>query len=79
VERDQGYDLNRLLFERLVLKGFPHVTLSVQHPYALTYPESEDAPQTETRENIRVISFLLTTPIQKKTKNGYYHLTGIAK
>jgi len=50
------------MFERLVLKGFPHVTLSVQHRMrpeisafirTLTYPELEDAPQTKTRENIR--------------------------
>ncbi|KAL4063837.1 P-loop containing nucleoside triphosphate hydrolase protein [Scleroderma citrinum] len=62
VERGKGYDLNRSLFERLVLKGFPHVTLSVQHRMrpeisafirALTYPELEDALQTKTRENIR--------------------------
>ena len=62
VERGQGYDLNRSLFERLVLKGFPHVTLSVQHRMrpeisafirTLTYPELEDAPKTKTREDIR--------------------------
>lgn len=31
VEQGDGFDLNRSLFERLVLKGFPHVTLTQQH------------------------------------------------
>ncbi|KAI6121084.1 hypothetical protein F5141DRAFT_496683 [Pisolithus sp. B1] len=53
VEKGEGYDLNRSLFERLVLKGFPHVTLSSQHRMrpeisalirALTYPDLKDAP-----------------------------------
>ncbi|RDW66353.1 hypothetical protein BP6252_09988 [Coleophoma cylindrospora] len=33
VEQGDGFDLNRSLFERLVLKGFPHVTLSQQHRF----------------------------------------------
>ncbi|KAI6121074.1 hypothetical protein F5141DRAFT_1200869 [Pisolithus sp. B1] len=62
VEKGEGYDLNRSLFERLVLKGFPHVTLSAQHRMrpeisalirALTYPDLKDAPKTNNRENIR--------------------------
>ncbi|KAI6040717.1 P-loop containing nucleoside triphosphate hydrolase protein [Pisolithus marmoratus] len=62
VEKGEGYDLNRSLFERLVLKGFPHVTLSAQHRMrpeisalirALTYPDLKDAPKTKNRDNIR--------------------------
>ncbi|KAG6328790.1 hypothetical protein ID866_10299, partial [Astraeus odoratus] len=62
VEKGDGYDLNRSLFERLVLKGFPHVALSAQHRMrpevsafirALTYPGLTDAPKTQGRENIR--------------------------
>jgi hypothetical protein len=62
VEKGQGYDLNRSLFERLVLKGFPHTTLSQQHRMRpeisdlvrqLTYPELVDAPTTRDRKNLR--------------------------
>ena len=31
VEKGDGYDLNRSLFERLVLAGYPHTTLTNQH------------------------------------------------
>lgn len=62
VEKGTGYDLNRSLFERLVLKGYPHETLSEQHRMRpeisalvrnLTYPELTDAPKTKNRQNIR--------------------------
>jgi superfamily I DNA and/or RNA helicase len=48
VEQGDGFDLNRSLFERLVLKGFPHVTHAQQHRMRpeissiirhLTYPD----------------------------------------
>ncbi|KAH0828787.1 P-loop containing nucleoside triphosphate hydrolase protein [Lanmaoa asiatica] len=64
VEKEEGYDLNRSLFERLVLKGFPHVTLTAQHRMRpeisalireLTYPGLTDAPKTQNRDNIRGI------------------------
>ncbi|KAF8553255.1 P-loop containing nucleoside triphosphate hydrolase protein [Imleria badia] len=64
VEKGEGYDLNRSLFERLVLKGFPHVTLTAQHRMRpeisvlireLTYPGLTDAPKTQNRANIRGI------------------------
>ncbi|KAG2151640.1 P-loop containing nucleoside triphosphate hydrolase protein [Suillus bovinus] len=64
VESDQGYDLNRSLFERLVLKGFPHATLTEQHRMRpeistlvreLTYPELTDAASTHGRADIRGI------------------------
>ncbi|KAF8436537.1 P-loop containing nucleoside triphosphate hydrolase protein [Boletus edulis BED1] len=64
VEKGEGYDLNRSLFERLVLKGFPHVTLTAQHRMrpeisalirALTYPGLTDAPKTQNRADIRGI------------------------
>lgn len=62
VEKDEGYDLNRSLFERLILKGFPHETLHQQHRMrpeisalirSLTYPDLVDAPSTQGRPNLR--------------------------
>lgn len=62
VEKGEGYDLNRSLFERLVLKGFPHQTLTMQHRMRpeisalikqLTYPDLIDGPGTQQRPNIR--------------------------
>ncbi|KAH7890599.1 P-loop containing nucleoside triphosphate hydrolase protein [Phlebopus sp. FC_14] len=62
VEKGDGYDLNRSLFERLVLQGFPHATLSSQHRMRpeisafvreLTYPELVDEPSTRGRPDIR--------------------------
>lgn len=62
VEKGEGYDLNRSLFERLILKGYPHQTLHQQHRMrpeisslirSLTYPDLIDAPKTHTRPNIR--------------------------
>ena len=62
VEKGEGFDLNRSLFERLVLKGYPRETLSTQHRMRpeisafvreLTYPELMDAPSTYQRCDIR--------------------------
>lgn len=62
VEKGEGYDLNRSLFERLVLKGYPHETLSQQHRMRpeisalvrhLTYPDLIDAPKTQGRDDIK--------------------------
>ncbi|KAG2036386.1 hypothetical protein BDR03DRAFT_992983 [Suillus americanus] len=62
VEKGDGFELNRSLFERLVLKGFPHETLTVQHRMRpeistfirkLTYPDLTDAPKTQSRDDIR--------------------------
>ncbi|KZT00352.1 P-loop containing nucleoside triphosphate hydrolase protein [Laetiporus sulphureus 93-53] len=62
VEKNLGYDLNRSLFERLVLKGYPHQTLSSQHRMRpeisalirhLTYPALIDADDTKQRPNLR--------------------------
>ena len=62
VEKGEGYDLNRSLFEHLVLKGFPHVTLTTQRQMRpeisafirkLTYPGLTDALKTQNRANIR--------------------------
>jgi len=61
VEKGDSFDLNRSLFERLVLKGYPHQTLSEQHRMRpeisslirnLTYPELRDAPKTKGRPNL---------------------------
>ena len=62
VENGDGYDLNRSLFERLVLKGYPHHVLSQQHRMRpeisalarqLTYPDLVDAPKTQGRPDLR--------------------------
>ncbi|KAE8380077.1 P-loop containing nucleoside triphosphate hydrolase protein [Aspergillus bertholletiae] len=62
VEKGSGYDLNRSLFERLVLAGYPNSTLAKQHRMcpeisylvrSLTYPDLEDAPSTLTRPTPR--------------------------
>lgn len=62
VEKDEGYGLNRSLFERLVLKGYPHQTLLQQHRMrpeisslirTLTYPGLVDAPKTHGRPFMR--------------------------
>jgi superfamily I DNA and/or RNA helicase len=62
VEKGEGYDLNRSLFERRVLKGFPHQTLTEQHRMRpeisslirqLTYPDLADAPKTLGRPDLR--------------------------
>jgi AAA domain len=62
IEKGEGYDLNRSLFERLVLKGYPHQTLSKQHRMRpeisalireLTYPDLLDAPKTQGRPELR--------------------------
>lgn len=62
VEKGEGYDLNRSLFERLVLQGHPHTTLQKQHRMhpdisilvkELTYPDLEDGPKTMAREPLR--------------------------
>ena len=62
VEKGEGYDLNRSLFERLILKGYPHQVLNEQHRMrpaisslirALTYPGLIDAPSTQGRPAIR--------------------------
>ena len=62
VEKGDGYDLNRSLFERLVLKRYPHQTLMQQHRMrpeiaslirTLTYPGLVDAPKTRGRPDLR--------------------------
>lgn len=62
VEKGNGFDLNRSMFERLVLKGYPHTTLSQQHRMRpeisdlvrqLTYPALRDADGTKNRKHTR--------------------------
>jgi superfamily I DNA and/or RNA helicase len=62
VEKGDYFDLNRSLFERLILRGYPHETLSQQHRMRpeisalirrLAYPELVDAPGTQNRPDIR--------------------------
>ncbi|KAL4867788.1 P-loop containing nucleoside triphosphate hydrolase protein [Aspergillus spectabilis] len=62
VEKGSGYDLNRSLFERLVLSGYPHSTLAKQHRMVpeisslvrnLTYPDLLDGDKTKIRPTPR--------------------------
>lgn len=62
VEKGDGYDLNRSLFERLVLGNYPHQVLYQQHRMRpelsalvrqLTYPDLVDAPNTRGRPDLR--------------------------
>ena len=62
VEKGDGYDLNRSLFERLVLAGYPHTTLANQHRMCpeissivrhLTYPKLLDDKKTLGRPSPR--------------------------
>jgi hypothetical protein len=62
VERGEGFDLNRSLFERMILQGSPFTTLQKQHrmvpeislfPRMLTYPDLLDGPKTQGRPTIR--------------------------
>jgi hypothetical protein len=62
VESGHGIDLNRSMFERLVLAGYPHTALQLQHrmPPAvsalvrgMTYPGLRDAPSTAVAPPVR--------------------------
>ncbi|KAK4163750.1 putative AAA family ATPase [Cladorrhinum sp. PSN259] len=62
VERGDGFDLNRSMFERLIIEGLSHTTLQKQHrmvpeishfPRELTYPDLLDGSKTGGREPIR--------------------------
>ena len=62
MEKGDGYDLNRSLFERLVVEGHPYRALAKQHRMRpeisalvrhLTYPDLTDGPGTESRPPIR--------------------------
>jgi hypothetical protein len=65
VEKGDGYDLNRSLFERLILRNYPHQVLFQQHRMRpeisalvrqLTYPDLVDAPKTQNRPCLRGFS-----------------------
>ncbi|OCL14801.1 putative AAA family ATPase [Glonium stellatum] len=62
VEKGDGYDLNKSLFERLVLGGYPHTTLAKQHRMrpeisalvkSLMYPNLQDDAKTLNRPHLR--------------------------
>jgi len=62
VEGGNGYNLNQSLFERLVRKGVPHITLQKQYRMRpeisslvrhLTYPKLVDAEKTLHRDDLR--------------------------
>ncbi|EFQ25846.1 ATPase [Colletotrichum graminicola] len=59
VEKGEGFDLNRSLFERLIVHGHEHITLQKQHRMhpnisdivrQMTYPALLDDPKTEARK-----------------------------
>ena len=81
VEKGDGFDLNRSLFERLVLKGYPHTRLMAQHRMRpeistlvrhLTYPDLIDAPKTQNRPNVRGLqnNLILINHDQPETEVG---------
>ena len=62
VEKGTGFDLNRSLFERLILRGYPHTTLARQYRMRpeisqfvrhLTYPDLTDGDKTKNRPDLR--------------------------
>ena len=62
VEIGEGYDLNKSLFERLVVGGYPHTTLAKQHRMRpeisnlvkrLMYPDLQDDAKTLDRPHLR--------------------------
>ncbi|KAM3565705.1 hypothetical protein MY1884_000014 [Beauveria asiatica] len=62
VEKGSGFDLNRSMFERLVLQGYHHSTLLRQHRMhpdisvlvrSMTYPDLSDGEKTLSRPAIR--------------------------
>ncbi|RAH75108.1 AAA family ATPase [Aspergillus aculeatinus CBS 121060] len=62
VEKGDGFDLNRSLFERLIAQGYPHTSLAKQHRMRpelsrlvrqLTYPELQDSESTLKRPRLR--------------------------
>lgn len=62
IEKGDGFDLNRSMFERLVLAGYPHTTLTNQHRMCpeisalvkhLTYPGLVDDKKTKGRPQPR--------------------------
>ena len=62
IEKGDGYELNRSLFERLVLGGYPHTTLAKQHRMRpeisalvkrLMYPDLKDDAKTLDRPRVR--------------------------
>lgn len=84
VEKGNGYDLNRSLFERLVLKNFPHSTLVSQHRMRpeisalvrhLTYPELKDAPRTQGRPNLRGVQNNIVFINHAHAEDNNQHLT----
>ncbi|KAL9584330.1 MAG: hypothetical protein Q9212_002190 [Teloschistes hypoglaucus] len=62
IEKGDGYDLNKSLFERLVMQGYPHTTLAKQHRMRpeisalvkrLMYPDLQDDAKTLNRPHLR--------------------------
>ncbi|RFU29072.1 hypothetical protein B7463_g7259, partial [Scytalidium lignicola] len=62
IEKGDGFDLNKSLFERLVIGGYPHTTLAKQHRMRpeisvlvkrLMYPELQDDVKTMNRPRLR--------------------------
>ena len=81
--KDAGYDLDISMFERLVLKGYPHQTLSLQHRMRpefsmlirkLTYPQLSDANSTKGRPNLRGFQSNLVFVDHNHVEDGLQHV-----
>lgn len=81
VEKGEGYDLNRSLFERLILQGHPLTSLRAQHRMhpdisllvkELTYPDLEDEPGMTSRKRIDGLEgrVIFVNHDQPETRNG---------
>ncbi|RXW16623.1 hypothetical protein EST38_g9231 [Candolleomyces aberdarensis] len=84
VEKNNGYDLNCSLFERLILSGYPHQTLMKQHRMRpeisdlirqLTYPELQDATRTQNRPNISGVQDNIVFISHSKPEGNHGQLT----
>ena len=84
VEKGEGYDLNRSLFERLIRAGIPHTTLHQQHRMCpeisalvrnLTYPSLVDAPSTFNRDPIKGVQGRVIFIDHKQPELAASHIT----
>ena len=83
VEKGEGYDLNLSMFERLMLAGFSHTTLQLQHRMRpeisslirnLTYPDLLDAAKTKGRPALRGFSDSIIFVNHDRLERDFVHL-----
>ncbi|EIW81453.1 hypothetical protein CONPUDRAFT_124579 [Coniophora puteana RWD-64-598 SS2] len=70
VEKGAGFDLNRSLFERLVLKDYPHHTLSSQHHEAQDIADRKDLSSTSSKQNSHEVDMVLKI-VKYLAQQGY--------